>query len=357
MTNLVVTSFFEFDSSKTEFYFNHFIRQIEENLKTILFLDKNLEHKKEILEKYTNLEIVFINWNDLPINKFIQENEFNTITIPGSNSKDNIKFHILMNSKIYLVKLASTYVKADLYTWVDFGIFKITNESWYWSFERNLSKLSKSDKIIIPGGFEASKFLPECISMTRVFWRFLGGIFVCPKELIDVFNEENDKIIYPMLKERKLTWEVNIWCNIEWNAKNIIRYFKADHNSHMWGFFDNKTIFYAKLDDSPDVADIICRLFNKFITSRGFCFTVFGEKNLKAEAYLHFLKSQNTDAKIYYENKKNNESFNELITKVNVINFCKQLGWDLNYTHGFDENGKNFKLSDVGVYEEYLTLN
>jgi hypothetical protein len=236
MSKIIVTTYFEFDSEKNDFYLEHFKKMIPLGFEIILFLDCKLEKMKQELEQY-NIKIVIIHWDDLPINRFITDNNLE-IKIPGSNPKDNLKFHILMNTKIYFLKLAKDIVTKDIYIWFDFGGFKLTKDIE--SFQYNISKLKKTNQVIIPGGFKPCIFLDDLLCSRLVYWRFLGTILICPEHLVEKLNIENDKIINRMLLNNAITWEINNWCNIEYNNEGLIRYFKGDHNKDLWTFFNIK---------------------------------------------------------------------------------------------------------------------
>ena len=355
MTFTFVTSYFEFDSTKTHFYFIQFYKILIMNFPIILFLDHNLEYKLDELNKFSNLTVILIKWEDLPINKKISKIE--NIIIPNNNnsSKDNCKFLILMNSKVYLLKEAKKHIISDLLVWIDFGCLKITNDLVH--FRKNFAKLQeekKINKILIPGGFECKAYLDNFFLMNCIFWRFLGGIIICPYDLIDKFDEENNKLVFELLDKNIITYEVNIFCNIEFMNENLIHYYKADHNKGMFGFYDIKRIFFDSYNNSvtndPKLVDSVGHFVNNNkYKCDAFCLNIVNDKhNLiihdNIYDYMQSLKDMNCNAKLNIDGKKYLEEHNEKILNINLIDYCNELGWFLEYTIGVSSDGNEILL-------------
>jgi hypothetical protein len=269
MTFSFVTAYFEFDNTKNEFYFNQFQKLVNTGFPIVLYLDKKLSTKIVELSDYKNVKVVLYDWNDLYINKLFTSEQLSSFTIPKSNSKDNIKFLTLMNSKSYLLTLALDQVPqtVDQLVWIDFGIFKITDDIEH--FKLNFSKLQKQQKVLIPGGFKPKRLLSDFELVDSVYWRFLGGLVIAPREKISIFNEANNIELLKLLIQNKMTWEVNIWSNVEQANPNLIKYFRADHNKTMFGFYDKKIILLSMIkneekiirrcvDSVRNICDAIC---------------------------------------------------------------------------------------------------
>jgi len=354
MTFTFVTSYFEFDATKTDFYFEQFYKLVIMNFPIILFLDYNLEYKLDELNKCSNLKVILIKWEDLPINKKIINIE--DIQIPCNNhSKDNHKFLILMNSKVHLLKEAKKHIISDLLIWIDFGCLKITNDLVH--FRKNFIKLQEEqnlNKILIPGGFCSKTYLDESTLISYVFWRFLGGIIICPHNLIDKFDEENNKLVFELLDKNIITYEVNIFCNIEFMNENLIHYYKADHNSGMFGFYDIKRIFFDSYNNSISNDPNLLNSVSQFVNNNkykcdAFCLNIVNDKhNLiihnNIYDYMHSLKDMNCNAKLNIDGKKYLKEHNEKILNINLIDYCNELGWFLEYTIGVSSDGNEIPL-------------
>jgi hypothetical protein len=359
MSFTFVTAYFEFNKDKNTMYFNQFKKLVETNFPIILYLDRKLEERKEELSKYSNLQIILIDWDDLFINKFIKDENIEKIQIPMSNSKDNLNFLILMNSKNYFIKEASKISDKPIITWIDFGIMKITNDIAH--FKYNFSNLHSLHKVLIPGGFREKTLLNDLILMHSIFWRFLGGLIICPRNLVDTFNDECDKETCSLLKTNKLTWEVNLWANVEYKNQDLIRYFKADHNRAMFGLFDKKRLSFCVIENNGSPIDSKIKSFIDSFEGKceGFVINIINTKhNLQISdsiyQYVNYLKSRNCNVKLYVDTVKNDKKTNELIINANVIDYCRELGWDINHTFGIFEKDKRFIPLNTDFYEEFI---
>lgn len=354
-----VTAYFEFNKDKNTMYFNHFKRLVETDFPTILYLDRKLEERIEELSKYSNLQIILIDWDELFINKFIKDENIENIQTPMSNSKDNLNFLILMNSKNYFIKEASIISDKPIIVWIDFGIMKITNDIQHFKF--NFSCLNYSNKVLIPGGFRDRTILNEPVLMHSIFWRFLGGLIICPRNLVDKFNDECNKEVVALLKNNKLTWEVNLWANVEYKNQDLIRYFKADHNRAMFSLFDKKCLAFCVIENYGDpIEENIKSFVDKFEGKcEGFIINIINTKyNLqitdKVFQYIGYLKGRNCNVKLYVDTVKHNKKTNELLINLNVIDYCRELGWDINHTFGIFEKDKRLIPLNINFYEEFI---
>lgn len=331
-----VTAYFEFDDSKNEFYFNQFQKLIDTKFPIILYLDKKLSSKLVELSNYKNVKTILYDWNDLYINKLFTVDQLNSFNIPlkKDNSKDNIKFLTLMNSKSYFLNLAleQTPSTVDTLVWIDFGIFKITNDIEH--FKTNFSKLKKQDKVLIPGGFRSKKLLSDQELIDSVYWRFLGGLIVAPREKVTIFNDANNIELLKLLKNQMMTWEVNIWANVEINNPELIKYFRADHNKTMFGFYDKKIILASMIKNEEK---IIRRCVDSVLNiCDAICINDTGSTDNTIQVVNDMaidLNNKNVPCKLYQNpfvdfGKSRTTSYN------NTVEFCSELGWDSDNTWG-----------------------
>ena len=98
MSNVFITSYFELDKSKTDFYFCQFQKLINTNFEIILFLDSKLESRVDELKQYKNLKVILLNWSDLYLIKTgLTQQQIDSLKIPSKNPKDNVNYLLLMN--------------------------------------------------------------------------------------------------------------------------------------------------------------------------------------------------------------------------------------------------------------------
>lgn len=328
-----VTCYYELDKNKNEIYLDQFKKLLKMNFQVILFLDSKLKVWENEFKEYNNLKYYFIDWNNLPIVDFLGEN-INKLELPNNRNleKDTKEFLILMNSKPYFLAKAKEYTTSDTLVWIDFGILKITNDLDH--FKRNFSQLKKYNKILIPGGIFSKNILDENKLMEGIFWRFLGGIIICPRELVDDFCIKTFMEVLKLLNKNKITWEVNIWANIEYENPDMIHYYRADHNKSMFGLYDKKVILISMIKNEEKIIkrciESVLELCDAFCVSDTMSTdnTVNIVKDLIKE-----LNIKNIPGKLY-QDPWSDFGKNRTISYNNTVDFCKELGWDQDNTYG-----------------------
>jgi hypothetical protein len=149
--------------------------------------------------------------------------------------KDTYEYLCLINSKNELIERASQqFPSFSHYAWIDANIFKVFAEPMAarGQLER-ISKELRGDRIIAPmGRYPAMR--PEYGLVTAlVWWRFLGGLWMCPRALVGVFNHAFITVIDECVAAGKLTWEVNAYARVEMRHPEWFAGFLADHNQSM----------------------------------------------------------------------------------------------------------------------------
>lgn len=134
-----------------------------------------------------------------------------------SDSKDTKEFMILMNAKSEFIKHVSQTVEATHYVWLDAGLGHVFKdpETTYARMKPLLNSAFRTDKLFIPGCYKEPESRLDAL-LTRVNWRFSGGLIIVPSQLLDLFY-------YAVLaaceeirfKSGRATWEVNVWAYIE----------------------------------------------------------------------------------------------------------------------------------------------
>ncbi len=149
--------------------------------------------------------------------------------------KDTADYLCLMNSKNELVERASQqFPSFSHYAWIDANIFKVCEEPM--TARRQLQRISEQrggDQIIIPMG-QYPAMRPEYgLTTALVWWRFLGGLWICPRALLDLFNQAFAAVIEECAAAGKLTWEVNAYARVEMQHLEWFAGFLAEHNQSM----------------------------------------------------------------------------------------------------------------------------
>jgi hypothetical protein len=159
-----------------------------------------------------------------------------------SDSKDTKEFMILMNAKTEFIKrVKESGVTADHFLWIDAGIGKIFRDP-VTSYNRLATILARrgalpSDAIVVPGCWErgAGEVTAFDALLTRVSWRFCGGVVVVPRGLVDLFHYH----ILAACEEIRVRsglaiWEVNVWDYLESTGRMAFQWKKGDHNERLF---------------------------------------------------------------------------------------------------------------------------
>lgn len=225
---IFVTCFYDISLSRViwDTYLNNFKIILSSGIPIILFIDDQYVSKFENV-KNDDLTIVVYPFNTFKVHKKIMDTKPKLPTI-RNNDKDTIEYLTLMNCKVEMLKIASEKFPKDMLMWIDFGIMKIiSNHSKFIQDLRLINEKLKHRKymgIIIPG------MQPTSTNINVINWRFCGGIV-----LIHATHSEKlytacyDKI-QELLKQKIITWEVNIWSLLELDDPNLIKWVSGNHN-------------------------------------------------------------------------------------------------------------------------------
>ena len=226
---IFVTAYIELNKELTDGYFERFKKLASLGYDMKVYIDIRCINKIDELKEYKNLDIELIRWDELPINEIIEDKK---LRLPWTDnpSKDTLEYMIVQNSKIFF--LYKTKTEKETLIWIDFGILKITDDLDH--FKKNFDNLKTYDKIVIAGGILERKFLDFDHG---IYWRFLGGLVICPKHLIFDFYASCMGEILRYVNSGWMTWEVNIWSNLEFK-KTYLKHYQADHNKSMFEFIN-----------------------------------------------------------------------------------------------------------------------
>jgi len=315
-------------------------------IKTYSNTELNIENFKPFLD--TNLKIVvYTDIEDLSlgsIQKIILPREEITsflqreATLPEyrNKEKDTLEFLQVMNGKTEFLHRTRKFIKAKVYVWFDFGIFKIIQDK-----KRFIESMTDIDSSSIEG----KVVIPGCISKEEVnfnnlfaypIWRFCGGILIVSGSALDTFHDLHLKELEKCRSMGMLTWEVNLWAAIEHANPELFHWYKADHNdtiiptSRKLLSGDRKLIYLTMIKNE---SAIIRRSIDAAIsTCDAICICDTGSTDNTVEIVEEYFKGLTIPCKLYKHTWKN-FGHNRTLSFNAVVNFCEQLGWHPNITY------------------------
>jgi hypothetical protein len=244
----------------------NFEKLAETGIPLAVFTSKKYEERvKEISNKYENVIIhKIIEIENTETYKLF--NKYKDSLPPIRYAiKDKFEFLTLMNAKLEFMKeIVEKYDKLfSQFAWIDFNIwyifknnFEISKRLWFYS----KNKL-KCDGVFIPGCWQKGR--EADLLWNRINWRFCGGFFMGNKKSITEFVDLYFKNINNILDDKKmLTWEVNIWSQLEneygWEPK----WYPGDHNESMINIpIDNFDVcnFDVYVKHNEQIIQLICK--------------------------------------------------------------------------------------------------
>jgi hypothetical protein len=221
-----VTSFIQLTTRDIQEYIKHFKKLVVADLKIICFIcDKDI-NVKNILQpflKHDNLCIVGIDKSKL--SAFQLFNKQTQLPTNRTIDKDNLEFLQLMNAKIELVSIAMKInTTSNYFAWIDFAIMKIIKDNAL-AINRLFVIEPTASKISIPGCWSKRDPIQD-----KICWRFCGGFFIGDRSTIEIFNEKNIEMLNKYSQMNLITWETNIWAEIESETPELFDWYLADHN-------------------------------------------------------------------------------------------------------------------------------
>jgi len=168
--------------------------------------------------------------------KYLQWSQLSpTHSVADNPKKNSLGYHIVQHQKIvWLCSAAHAHQDIDVFAWVDAGILSvpgITIEDVAYGI--NAAKDEKS--IVIPGCW--SRAYAKTIPDSQVNWRFCGGFFVVPRNLLaDLEIAFRAETIRHLRETNNLSWEVNTLQRLELNSaiRLPLWWYEADHNAQLF---------------------------------------------------------------------------------------------------------------------------
>jgi hypothetical protein len=155
-----------------------------------------------------------------------------TCATADNPKKNSIAYHMVQHEKTeWLVAAAKNDPRADVFCWIDFGIFSVPGVTAA-VIQEALRRAENERAIVIPGCWDKSPDVPEL----EVCWRFCGGFFVVPREYLMHFDAAVKKEAMDYItRTGVISWEVNTWARMELENEQLpIWHYKADHNQTMF---------------------------------------------------------------------------------------------------------------------------
>lgn len=153
--------------------------------------------------------------------------------------KDTAFFCALMYTKTELLARATRdgHIKTPFVAFLDASIAKVLSQTTQ-TLEALRTTTLSPEKVrypLFPGctppiaGGHSEEFI-----LNHICWTFCGGFFVVPTaKAMDWHVASRDTAVRFMRKDRRLTWEVNVWAHMAENEGHSVHWFKADHNDSM----------------------------------------------------------------------------------------------------------------------------
>ncbi len=146
-------------------------------------------------------------------------------------AKNTLAYHCVNHEKTaWLAQAAKEDQTADIFVWVDYGIFNLpgVNNKAIFEFMDSLD-----DKAIYAPGCWG----PQVIEASFPCWRFCGSVLAVPRQYVgelDYAVREEARV--HIRSTKNVEWEVNTWARVEARRKFKLpwKWYKADHDVSMF---------------------------------------------------------------------------------------------------------------------------
>jgi len=133
------------------------------------------------------------------------------VILPQSRNleKDTAFYMSIQLTKLKVCTHAAKNCDTDLLCWIDFGLFKISqNKGRFWLTLKSLANASCLERILSPGGYDSHPVDP----LNQIRWKNLGGVLLGPKKDFSLAYDRQKQLVETHLP--RLAWEVN-YCTEE----------------------------------------------------------------------------------------------------------------------------------------------
>ena len=333
-TNLqYVTAYYNIRSQSMETLFSHFKPFLTTTLPIMIFTDE-AELPQEVVNHPT-IQIVNVSRMDLAAFQF----ESPTLPQNRNPEKDTLGFLMLMNAKPELLCRAASIKKADAYVWFDLGILKISKH--HDCFLKRMTQFNEAvalnpNKVSMPGCISK-----ESVQLSHMFatpiWRFCGGIFIAPSTVLENFVVEHNEQLQMCKVMNALTWEVNLFANMEIKHPDLFHWYVADHNDSIVDapiLPKQKRIILLTMIKNEN--RIIKRMIESSLAAvDAVCVCDTGSTDNTIEVLTEYFAGFKVPAKIFNgpEHLWKNFGYNRSQSFLSAVKFCEELGWDAEHTY------------------------
>ena len=142
--------------------------------------------------------------------------------------KDTREFLILQNAKLEMMQRALSHCETPHVAWIDFGILKIAkNKGKFLERLRELCTRELPEKCVLaPGCWTKEDLHKWSFGGNGVCWRFCGGFLLADRASV---NGLAARFVQTFMRQPCLTWEVNVWVQMERQGVKF-DWYKADHD-------------------------------------------------------------------------------------------------------------------------------
>jgi hypothetical protein len=154
-------------------------------------------------------------------------------SIGDNPHKNSLAYHMVQAQKTeWLVAASTVDPVADVFCWIDYGIFHLPGMT-IGIIEEFLKRADSEQAIAIPGCWEKDQY-PYVDNYP--YWRFCGGVMVVPRQYVVALDmamkTEYERWLYIT---ENVSWEVNTLARVEQqNPELPIWWYKADHDKTLF---------------------------------------------------------------------------------------------------------------------------
>ena len=162
---------------------------------------------------------------------FINKREILQLPSNRNIEKDTLEFMALMNTKIEFVYRSLNLINTEYISWLDCGLVKIFKDKKNSLKYLSGLKINKLENILIPGAYrgDLSKISEQTL-FNNVIWIFLGGFFICNRNIVKRFYDLSLEAVNNMIDKKIIYWEVNTWIEVAKKDPTLFEWYVADHN-------------------------------------------------------------------------------------------------------------------------------
>jgi len=330
MALTLVTAFYKiYDSCKTD-YVDQFLKIVTRGYPIIVFADEASLPTLAPLKEHSNVTIR----TDLLFDQLAAARLFpSTCQLPANRSetKDTYEYLVLMNSKIEFMRTAAN--QTTKIAWIDFGICKLIKDLPA-MFKKLDNVTVPEGQILIPGCHEPYPSNPD-----NVHWRFCGSLLFAGQEAIERLYEAS---LTHLSETRRLTWEVNVWAQVEAKLQQaqveaklqppLFAWYKGDHNDTIFDFPITKRVMAIIMIKNEE--RIIKRCIERALAiADAICIADTGSTDSTVALLTEYLPTLQIPAKLF-QHTWQDFGHNRTLSFKAAQEFVQTLGWEPDFTYG-----------------------